>query len=608
MESRFSVLLIEGEQGLCRRLSAMLGGAGYRVDCVEVGEKPLVAVQRLAPDAVILEIGAAEAEGMQVLRRLLSNRANRGLPVIVISSEAALEYELLDAFDFLALPLDEQRLLEDLALLEQRRNSGALQARLPLDEEALGLFQDYLHRHSGLHFDQRNIRVLERGLQRRMRALGIDSYLGYFSYLERYGEIRRELAKLLGLLTIGETYFFRYLPHFEALVSQLIPEAITRNRASRTLRIWSAGCSSGEEAYTLALVLAENFPQLADWDVQILATDINKQVLKKAREGLFSARSVRLAEPRMLKRYFRPEGKSFRLEAAIRERVQFGYLNLQTDSYPDALDMAFCRNVMIYFRPETTRQIVARLARCLRPEGYLFLGHAETLLGISDEFVRIARSGGFLYQLSPKQAEPARSAPVEPPAARTPVQAVVPVANPQPAETPPSGPMEVYRQAMNAFDREEFGAALSGFEGLLAQEPGHVGALVGKGFVLANQARYDEALDCCSKALDEDDLCAEAYFLRGMIYQIHEEQEQALEEYRKALLLDMDFIMPHYQLGRIFARAGRDREARRELRNVLGLLEKMPEESAVPHSGGLSREVFLEVCREDLQSLETGEL
>ncbi len=625
MGSRFTVLLVEENQELCRRLQQVIAAAGYRAECLKASEATLGAIQGQAPDALVIDIGPAEGGGMTLLRRLLTNRATRQIPIIVTSRQAALEYELLDAFDFLVDPIDEKRLLEDLALLAANRNAQARGAAPPLQGAELPLFQEYLHQHSGLHFDRRNLKVLERGLLRRMRALGLERYPDYYAYLEKFAESRRELTKLLGLLTIGETYFFRYLPHFEALICSVIPAAIARNRQSRTLRIWSAGCSTGEEPYSLALVLARHFPQLADWDVQILATDINKQAMKKARDGLFGARSVRLVDPYYLKKYFRPVGRLFQLDAGIRERVRFAYFNLQTGSYPSpdpgtaGVDMIFCRNVMIYFRPETTRTIVERFSRCLRPGGHLFLGHAETLLNVSERFARVAAAGGFFYRLEPELSEP-RPAPVRPAPPATPAEpAPDRLAGPNPAEphpprswsvaapASPPRPQELYGRAMEAFDREEFQTAAALFERLLKVSPRHVGGLLGKGFVLANQGRYDEALDYCRRVLSEDDLCPAAYFLRGMLLETRQEWQGAAEEYRKALLLDMDFVMPHYNLSRLYARLGRLRDARRELRNSLGILEKAPDEALIPCSGGLSKEVFLEVCREDLQRFDRRE-
>ncbi|MEJ2700470.1 MAG: CheR family methyltransferase, partial [Desulfuromonadales bacterium] len=404
MTQDFHVLIVDDDHKLCRELSDTLIEAGYRVDCLSGQDNPYPGIREISPDLVILDISPDRSHGLETLRRLELQRPSRKVPVIVTSRQAELEYELLDVFDFLPKPLDPQRLMEDVALLAGRARRAGLDPFPPMKEEELSIFQTFLITHSGLHFDQRNIRVLERGLMRRMRAVKACGYGDYFKYLEKYQDSRQELKKLLALLTIGETYFFRYLAHFEALAQAVIPELILRNRARKTLKIWSAGCSTGEEPYSLAMVLEENFPELADWDVRILATDINKRALRCAREASFGPRAFRVTDPRNRDKYFTKVGASYVLDPRIRNRVRFSYLNLQTGVFPSPdngtseLDIIFCRNVMIYFRLGTTRRMVEKFSRCLRLGGYLFLGHAETLMNLSDRFQRAHYGGGFYYR------------------------------------------------------------------------------------------------------------------------------------------------------------------------------------------------------------------
>ena len=152
-------------------------------------------------------------------------------------------------------------------------------------------------------------------------------------------------------------------------------------------------------------------------------------------------------------------------------------------------------------------------------------------------------------------------------------------------------------------EREDFQQAETLFADVLCREPDYVDALVGQGFLCANRGEYAEALAICDQARKIDDLCPQVYLLRGLIQAMDDDSAGAAEEYRKALLLDMNFIMPHYYLSTIFARQGRLRDARRELRNTLRLLENLPDEALVPYSGGLTREVFLHLCRDDLAAV-----
>ncbi len=243
MGRNFLVLIVDDDLELCEALTERLTAEGYVVQCATHGANPLSRIREIAPDLLLIELATGRPGGLETLRRLEISRTWQRVPVIVTSEQAELEFELLDAFDFLAKPLDLQRLLEDVALLASRKGRGAPPSTSPLGEREFLRFQEYLILHSGLHFDQRNRSILERGLLRRMRAVGAADHQGYFQYLRRHGERRRELNKLLGLLTIGETYFFRFLAQFEALREKVLPELVIRNRKSRTLRIWSAGCA-----------------------------------------------------------------------------------------------------------------------------------------------------------------------------------------------------------------------------------------------------------------------------------------------------------------------------------------------------------------------------
>ncbi|WP_305042192.1 CheR family methyltransferase [Geoalkalibacter sp.] len=608
------VWIVDTPGGLCRDLEAALKGVGHQVRCVGDKVASLPPVRETECDVLLLGIELPGDEGLERLRRFESGRLARQVPVIVVANRPELEYELPDAFDFLRVPPDVPRLLADLRLIAESRRNGAVPAELaPRD---LSLFQNFLVQHSGLHFDQRNLRILQRGLARRMRALGLSDYRNYHAYLEAHGESRRELKKLLGLLTVGETYFFRYLAHFEALRQQVLPDLLQRNRARRSLRLWSAGCSTGEEAYSLAILLRTHFPGLRDWEVRILATDINHQALNKARAGIYGARSLRVTDPDLVRTWFHPRGKEFELDAEIRDLVEFRYLNLQTSDYAEGLegasgfDVIFCRNVLIYFRPSTSQKVVADLARVLRPGGSLFLGHAESLVNLSDAFARVICQRSFYYQMPLPSSAPhgevtREAAPLPPvralPAAAWPV--ALPAPRPPALRAPAPDPEEVYRQGLSAFESEDFTAAAACFAEVLLHNENHAGALVGRAFIHANQGAHEQARACCAKALRADDLCAEAYFLQGLLLEVEEHWSEAREEYRKALLIDLDFVMPHFHLGGIHARLGLYDDARRELRNSLRLLERRPAESLVPYSGGLTREVFLEVCRERLNQL-----
>jgi chemotaxis protein methyltransferase CheR len=294
----------------------------------------------------------------------------------------------------------------------------------------------------------------------------------------------------------------------------------------------------------------------------------------------------------------------------------------------------FCRNVLIYFQAETIRQIVGRFSDCLRPGGYLFLGHAETLQGISDRFHRLHQHGAFFYQR--KTREDQRPAPPAPAVSQaslprpvtTPEPLVPPVAapftpppvslpavsGPSPAAPPPSplavtlptsaADAQLFADAIAAFDREAFTVAEQLFDKLLAMRPDHAQALVGKGMILANQGRYPEARQWCARAIRHDDLCPAAYLLRGLILDMEEQLERALVEYQKVLWLDRDFVMAHYFSAKAHGRLGQTEQQARALRSVSRILERQGDAGTIPYSGGLSQPVLLEICRKELADLK----
>jgi len=620
MDKPFQVHIIDDGMELCRELRGWLEQAGHTVACSQPASMLLAELTGTLPGLLIVGIADGAGRGFDFYQRLTSHRQLRHLPVIVVSDDADLEYELLDVYDFQTRPFDRSRLLDTVA-----RAASVEPVKLVghFSVKQLEPFAELLHQHSGLHFSASNWRLLERGLQRRMQALQMTLPQSYLDYLSRDQINRDEFNKLVGLLTVGETCFFRYRAHHDALIHTVLPMLLERKAQSRCLRIWSAGCSTGEEPYSLAMKLLEHFPQLHDWDVQILATDINKRSLRQAREGGYRERALRQAEPCYRERYFHQTGNYFILDQKVRRLVRFAYLNLQVGPFPDPsngtanLDLILCRNVLIYFRPETIRQIVARFADGLNPGGYLFLGHAETLQYISDRFQRHHQHGAFFYQLKtpqtvkaaplPASRQPLAPVPQPPPVPPLPLSAPpVPAAPPPPLPLPGPGPdpEELYRQALAAFDREEFAVAERLFDQVLTTVPEHALALVGKGLLCANQGHHDEARQWCARAIRYDDLCPAAYLLRGLILDMEEQLERALVEYQKVLWLDRDFVMAHYLLAKIHSRLGQAEQQLRALRNGIRALEKLSEPDVVPFSGGLSRPVFLEICRRELAALQ----
>jgi chemotaxis protein methyltransferase CheR len=229
-----------------------------------------------------------------------------------------------------------------------------------------------------------NKRQLVQGrLARRLRELGLRSYEAYCEHLRQSGP--EELVGLINALTTNVTSFFRENHHFESFGSYMLPEAMQRNAASRRIRIWSAGCSTGEEPYCLAMVATEAAAASARWNIKILATDIDSDVIATAQRGIYPLDRVASVAPERLRRYFQKgvgahAGKAI-VKAELRAAVTFRVLNLQQQPWPmsGSFDVIFCRNVMIYFNQPTRERLVARFAELLAPGGYLCIGHSESI-------------------------------------------------------------------------------------------------------------------------------------------------------------------------------------------------------------------------------------
>jgi chemotaxis protein methyltransferase CheR len=258
-----------------------------------------------------------------------------------------------------------------------------------LQPEEFRLLRDLISGYCGLYFEESSVYFLERRLQNRLEEKQLTSFLDYY-YLLLYGqEKEEELGKVVDVLTTNETYFFREANQLKTFSEEIIPEILERKKARRTLRIWSAGCSTGEEPYTLAMIALEH-RELLGWNIEIFASDISQRVLQTARKGLYGKSSFRSMEQYYESRYFhRIDSSRSQIDDSVRKLVSFGHLNLLQPEQWTILahfDIIFCRNVMIYFNIESKKKMVENFHQKLEEGGFLLLGHAESLMNISTSF------------------------------------------------------------------------------------------------------------------------------------------------------------------------------------------------------------------------------
>ncbi len=273
---------------------------------------------------------------------------------------------------------------------------------IPMTNEEFRLLRDFIYHHCGLYFSEENKYLIEKRLSKQVRTHKLKNFKDYY-YLLRYGKNREEeVSAAIDLLTTNETYFFREESQLKTFAREIVPEIVSRKKKEgvRTLRIWSAGCSTGEEPYTLAMLLLEA-PELRGWDIDIIGTDISQRVLQVARKGVYGASSFRTTDARYMKRYFNEVDGKYRIADEVKSLVSISHLNLFDDSRVallGTLDAIFCRNVIIYFDLPAKKKVVESFNSRLRPEGFLLLGHSESLMNISNQFVLRHFTHDMVYQ------------------------------------------------------------------------------------------------------------------------------------------------------------------------------------------------------------------
>jgi chemotaxis protein methyltransferase CheR len=274
-----------------------------------------------------------------------------------------------------------------------------------LSLEQHGRLRRLIYDQLGLSFDSQKIYFLSKRVATRMECLELDDPAEYLMHLAYNDSSGAEMQALANLITTNETYMFREYEQLEAFANACLPEVIARHEAQgdRSLRIWSAGCSSGEEVYTLAMIVQEVFPAIADWEVQILATDLDQKRLEMAIAGVYGERSMKYVPQEYLDRHFKRQGEEWRVAKRTRSIVTIQYLNLNDRPQMRkmrAFDFIFCRNVLIYFDDASRKAAVDHFYNALNPAGFLFLGHSESVGRISSAF-RLRRMGEQLVYMKP---------------------------------------------------------------------------------------------------------------------------------------------------------------------------------------------------------------
>ncbi|MCG6946759.1 MAG: tetratricopeptide repeat protein [Deltaproteobacteria bacterium] len=484
---------------------------------------------------------------------------------------------------------------------------------LELSDTEFKSFRDLIAERAGIYFEPSKQDLLRTNLLQRMEDCGLSNFADYFQLLSSPAGTK-EFDHLLNLIIIPETYFFRDQAQFDAFEHSIIPEILkSESDSGSSLRIWSAGCSTGEEPYTIALLVAAGMGSVKYPSVHILATDVSSVALEAARRGVYGPRSVRDVPKEYLNRFFSKKKDKYHLDESIKKMVEFSYFNLMTEPYPllemSGWDIIFCRNVTIYFQHESTKKVIHNFYQSLRPGGYLFAGYSESLRYLSDEFTTVQVGGTFVYKKEPRGKSPKRK-----------VRRTRRKRGRQ--RTPASGRsrrLEVLsdqrvdetqqictraKELLELGKPEQAGDLLAPY---LKKSTASESVLLLQAEIFLNQGNLEKAVQLCERIINYEPLSVAGYYLLGLVYRTWKKEGKAIEEFKRVLYLNSEHALARFNLGDLYSEVGKRDEARIEYANVVRLLKEVPESFDERLAGGFSPTLLIDTCLSRIKELsESG--
>ena len=485
-----------------------------------------------------------------------------------------------------------------------------------MNKSLLQSFIELVSRRIGLHIRAQEVENFQSKLLLRLKLNGLAMAEDYFQLLASdSAESKVEWQKLAVMLTTGESYFFRDKQQLELIRKRVLPTLISKNEPNRTLRIWSAGCATGEETYSIAIILDELLAGKANWDIFILGTDINGEALAKAAKGSYTPWSFRMVDPDLQKRYFRQQKDMWVLDERIRKMVTFSKCNLVEDAFPSwesgrhTMDLILCRNVFIYFQPETTSRVVEKFIGTLNESGYLITGHGELSANDSKKFLNRIFHDQVFYQKSSDHglqaaelmaAEKAKATqtPVQPSKLKTPKKSAVKEArnpkqeskigssaaqSPEPRERRPDISL-----LQTLLENGNYTAAIETARTILREDPQNSGAHLQMAQAYANTGDYDKAERHCRSALEIAPTTPDPYFLFAQLYEAKGDNDAAKTYLKKALYIKPDFIAAFLELGELYHKEADFKRAKKMYSTALELISLLPTGASLSQYGSIS--------------------
>ncbi|MDB9312077.1 tetratricopeptide repeat protein [Spirulina sp. CS-785/01] len=473
----------------------------------------------------------------------------------------------------------------------------------------LQAFCQLIARRTGLQIREQDYGMLTQKIWQRLHRLNLSRPETYYQLLEtNTSTSAREWEHFIQLLTNIESYFFRDRGQFKLLSEQILPELIQRNQHQRRLRIWSAGCSTGEEPYSLAMTLHSLLPNFESWEVQIIGTDINQAALQKAKKGVYSPWSLRSLSLETIQKYFKSLPQGYQLNANIRHLVQFETFNLvenlanQTQTELSNLDLIICRNVFIYFTPEGIHTALKNFKTALKEEGYLLTGHAELYGQVLQDFQSAIFPDSIIYTYRPsapatpkpildqtagknqsnsltdfpKKWRSSRSASVQP----SPVSQSFSLKQNPPfpqnsSDSQDHSTSQLLQEAETLFAQKYYHLAAEKARLVLQRDEQKFSAYFLLASIAANSGEYAEAKFLCYQALEIDSFAVSIYYLLAQIAEEQEDIEEAKRLFKKIIYLDPNSVPAYSELSYIYDQEGDQKRAQKMQQAAMELLQKV---------------------------------
>jgi chemotaxis protein methyltransferase CheR len=455
----------------------------------------------------------------------------------------------------------------------------------------------------GLHFPRERWAILSRSLASAAVEFGFQNMNGFIQWLLSSELNKDQILILASHLTISETYFWREPQVFTALTDSILPQLIRskgKEKGERSIRIWSVGCSTGEEPYSIAIALQKAIPKIEDWNITILATDINPGSINKAINGTYGAWSFRNSPAWLKSNYFlHKENGQYEIIPEIKKMVTFTCLSLaemSAISNINTMDIIFCRNVLMYFTNDWINKISQNLFDSLSEDGWFVVSSSELSSQVFPQFTPVNFPGAVLYRKgkngyahsfdvhSEEMPQPLKpfntSTPSTPSTHSTHFQ-------PQPQPLQPSSTPFNPLQQPQAIPEETSADKIFAIR------------------LLADQGHLEEALTACNGAIASYKLSSTLYFLRASILQELDKSSEAIVSLKQAIYIDPEYIVGHFALGNLFIRQGNTRNAERYFKNVLDLLSRCSNDDILPESEGLSAEYLREIIITNMDTIRT---